>query len=302
MTDGDAGTSQTMPTNKALRAATGWVRSLSSLPIVPTSILLFVLVLPAIAPQFLALHDPLEVNVPDRLSSPVLFGGTWEYPMGTDQLGRDIYSRLVYGARGTLAVALTAILIGGSIGVGLGFLAGYIGRWLDSFLMRMVDASLSIPMILLALTFAVALGPSFSTIILVIALTLWAHYARLVRGEVLSLRDKDYVARAKVAGASHLRIIVRHLLPNVVNTITVLATLQVGQVIMMEAALSFLGIGIPRPQPAWGRMISDGRQLIASSWWISFFPGMAILVVVMSLNLFGDWLRDHLDPKLRQIL
>ncbi len=302
MTDGDAGTSQTMPTNKALRAASGWVRSLSSLPIVPTSILLFVLVLPAIAPQLLALHDPLEVNVPDRLSSPVLFGGTWEYPMGTDQLGRDIYSRLVYGARGTLAVALTAILIGGSIGVGLGFLAGYIGRWLDSFLMRMVDASLSIPMILLALTFAVALGPSFSTIILVIALTLWAHYARLVRGEVLSLRDKDYVARAKVAGASHLRIIVRHLLPNVVNTITVLATLQVGQVIMMEAALSFLGIGIPRPQPAWGRMISDGRQLIASSWWISFFPGMAILVVVMSLNLFGDWLRDHLDPKLRQIL
>lgn len=302
MAAGDAHTAQTASTIKAPRATARWIRTLRSLPIVPTSILLFVLVLPAIAPQFLALHDPLEVNVPERLSPPVLFGGTWEYPFGTDQLGRDIYSRLVHGARGSLLVALTTIFIGGSVGVALGFVAGYFGRWLDSFLMRMVDVSLSIPMILLALTFAVALRPSFGTIILVIALSLWAHYARLVRGEVLGLRDRDYVARAKVAGASHLRILGRHLLPNVINTITILATLQVGQVIMMEAALSFLGIGIPRPQPAWGRMIADGRQLIASEWWISFFPGMAILLVVMSLNLFGDWLRDHLDPKLRQIL
>jgi peptide/nickel transport system permease protein len=279
----------------------GWAGKILSLPLVPILILFFVLVLPAGIPGLVALHDPVEVNVAARLSPPVFFGGTWKFPLGTDRLGRCIFSRLVYGARVSLSVALTAIFFSGLIGAGLGFVAGYFGGWLDALLMRMVDVSLSIPLILLALTFAVAFGPSFGTIIIVIVFTLWAYYTRQVRGEVLSLRERDFIARAKVAGASDLRIIVRHLFPNVTNTITVLATLQVGQVIMMEAALSFLGMGIPRPQPAWGLMVADGRQLIASAWWMSFFPGMAILLIVLSLNLLGDWLRDRLDPKLRQI-
>jgi len=272
-----------------------------SLPLGPMLILFLVLILPAAVPGLLAPHDPVEVNVQARLSPPVFFGGTWEYPLGTDRLGRDIFSRLVSGARVSLSVALAAILMSGAVGAALGLVAGYFGRWLDALLMRMVDVSLSIPMILLALSLAVAFGPSVATILVVIVLTLWAHYTRLVRGEVLSLREKEFVNRARVAGATHLRIMVRHLFPNVANTVTVLATLQVGQVIMMEAALSFLGMGIPRPQPAWGLMIADGRQLVSSAWWISFFPGMAILLAVLSLNLLGDWLRDHLDPKLRHI-
>ena len=259
------------------------------------------LVFPAITADWLAPHDPVHGSVKDRRQPPVFFGGTWKYPLGTDRIGRDILSRIMYGARVSLSISLVGIFVGGIIGASLGMLAGYFGGWIDTVIMRLVDISLALPAILLALVLAAATGPSFQTIIVVVAFVLWALYARQVRGEVLSIRERDFVARARVAGASQLRVMARHILPNVTNTIIVLATLQVGSVIILEAALSFLGLGIPRPTPAWGIMVADGRQLIVSAWWISFFPGLAITLTVFSLNLLGDWLRDRLDPKLKQV-
>jgi peptide/nickel transport system permease protein len=200
-----------------------------------------------------------------------------------------------------LTVAGVSIICGGIVGTTLGLLAGYFGGWWDHIIMRLVDIKISIPSLMLALILAAALGPSFTTVIIVVALTLWTRYARLIRGEVLRLRSQDFVLRAKVSGASTARIVVRHLLPNVVNTIIVLATLEVGVVIILEASLSFLGAGIPPPNPAWGLMVADGRALVINAWWVSFFPGLAILLTVLSMNLLGDWLRDKLDPKLRNV-
>jgi len=274
---------------------------LRSYPFVSVFVLLVLLVIPALTADWLAPHDPIFGVIMDRRLPPVFFGGTWEYPLGTDRLGRDILSRIMYGARVSLSISLVGIFVGGLLGVSLGMLAGYFRGWFDTFIMRLVEISLALPAILLALVLAAATGPSFQKIIVVVAFVLWALYARQVRGEVLSIRERDYVARARVAGASHFRIMVRHILPNVANTIIVLATLQVGSVIILEAALSFLGLGIPRPTPAWGMMVADGRQLIVSAWWISFFPGLAITLTVFSLNLLGDWLRDRLDPKLEQV-
>ena len=274
---------------------------LRSYPLIPASVLLVLLIFPAITADWLAPHDPVHGSVKDRRQPPVFFGGTWKYPLGTDRIGRDILSRIMYGARVSLSISLVGIFVGGIIGASLGMLAGYFGGWIDTVIMRLVDISLALPAILLALVLAAATGPSFQTIIVVVAFVLWALYARQVRGEVLSIRERDFVARARVAGASRARIMARHILPNVTNTIIVLATLQVGSVIILEAALSFLGLGIPRPTPAWGIMVADGRQLIVSAWWISFFPGLAITLTVFSLNLLGDWLRDRLDPKLKQV-
>ena len=274
---------------------------LRSYPLIPAFVLLVLLIIPAITADWLAPHDPIHGVVMDRRQPPVFFGGTWKYPLGTDRIGRDILSRIMYGARVSLSISLVGIFVGGIIGASLGMLAGYFGGWIDTVIMRLVDISLALPAILLALVLAAATGPSFQTIIVVVAFVLWALYARQVRGEVLSIRERDFVARARVAGASQLRVMARHILPNVTNTIIVLATLQVGSVIILEAALSFLGLGIPRPTPAWGIMVADGRQLIVSAWWISFFPGLAITLTVFSLNLLGDWLRDRLDPKLKQI-
>jgi peptide/nickel transport system permease protein len=228
-------------------------------------------------------------------------GGSWEYPLGTDKQGRDILSRIIHGARVSLTVSLVAVFIAGLVGTSLGLMAGYFGGGMDHLLMRVVDIALSIPAILLALVLVAALGPSFVTVIAVIAGIFWSRYARLVRGNTLAVMSQDFVARARVAGASNFRIMVRHIFPNVVNTVIVLATLEIGQVILLEATLSFLGAGIPRPTPAWGLMVSDGRELIVDAWWVAFFPGIAILLVVLSLNLFGDWLRDRLDPKLRNV-
>ena len=282
-----------------LRRGITWARRF---PLLSLAVLLFVLVTPAVFADQVAPHDPFKGNILERLQPPAwLEGGSWNHPLGTDKLGRDMLSRIIYGARISLTIAAISIVCGGLVGTTLGLLAGYFGGLWDHIIMRLVDIKISIPSILLALILAAALGPSYFTVIIVVALTLWTRYARLVRGEVLSLRSQDFVARARVSGASTSRIILRHLLPNVVNTIIVLATLEVGVVIILEASLSFLGAGIPPPNPAWGLMVADGRALVINAWWLSFFPGLAILLTVLSMNLLGDWLRDRLDPKLRNV-
>ena len=281
-------------------------------PVISLAILLIVLVIPALFANWVAPHDPVVGKLSNRLVPPFWVeadgegvyakpGGSLKHILGTDKQGRDILSRMIYGARISLAVAAISILLAGTVGTTLGLIAGYFGGNIDHLIMRLVDICISIPAILFALVLAVVLGPSFQTVIIVIVSIFWSRYARLVRGETLSLKTQDFVARAKVAGASNARIIRKHIFPNVVNTIIVLATLEVGQVILLEATLSFLGAGIPRPNPAWGLMIANGRALLVTAWWVAVWPGVAILLSVLSMNLFGDWLRDHLDPKLRNL-
>ena len=245
--------------------------------------------------------DGSEVKVGDRVRIVITQGGSWKHMLGTDKLGRDVFSRILHGARISLTVALVSIFLGAFVGISLGLIAGYFGGNTDHIIMRLVDVKLAVPSILLALVLASVMNPGFISVIVVIAVVLWARYARMVRGEVLRVRELDFIARARVAGASNLRIVARHVFPNIVNSVVVLATLEIGQVILFEAALSFLGVGIPRPNPAWGLMVADGRDLVATAWWVAFFPGLAILLTVLSMNLFGDWLRDKLDPKLRNI-
>lgn len=274
---------------------------LGGLPIVPIIILMLVLVIPSIFADIIAPHDPFKANLRNRLEPPMFFGGTSEFILGTDRLGRDVLSRILHGAKYALAISLVGILLGAVVGTVLGLLAGYLRGWVDIVIMRIVDITFALPSILLALALASVSGPSFQLVILVVIFVIWGYFARQVRAETLSLRERDFVARARVAGASNFRILRKYILPNIINTIVVLATLQIGVVIILEATLSFLGIGIPRPTPAWGLLVADGRQLIISSWWISFFPGIAILLTVLCVNMLGDRLRDLLDPKLRQV-
>ncbi|WP_068406691.1 ABC transporter permease [Labrenzia sp. OB1] len=271
------------------------------LPLLPIGVLLIVFIIPALFAEVIAPHDPYVPNLRARLQPPVFFGGTWDYMLGTDRLGRDILSRILHGAWYVLAVSMIGIAVGVVVGTTLGLIAGYARGWFDGLVMRLVDISLALPAMLLALALAAAIGASFLSVVIVVGFALWAYFARQVRAEVLLLRNSDFVARSQVAGASHLRILFRHILPNVMNTIVVLATLQVGIAIMLDASLSFLGIGIPRPTPTWGLLVSDGRDFIATDWWISFFPGLAILLTVMAANMLGDWLREQLDPRQRQI-
>ena len=292
---------RTLPGYAAPWALDGW-NKLKRYPLFALAILLFLLVIPAVFAPWVAPHDPFQGSLSHRLMPPAWQeGGSSEYLLGTDKLGRDMLSRIIYGARVSLTVSLIAIVVGGVIGTVLGLMSGYFGRRTDVVIMRLVDISLSLPTILLALVLVAAVGPSFGTVITVLIVLLWARYARLVRGETLALKELDFIARARVAGASPTRIMVKYLFPNVVNSLVVLATLQVGYVILLESSLSFLGAGLPRAEPAWGVMVSDGRELIVTAWWVSMFPGIAIMLTVLSLNLLGDWLRDHLDPKLRNL-
>ena len=282
----------------------GWLwrrRRLDRVPWISISIVVFLLLLPAIFADLITVHNPLRGVLAHRLTPPAwVEGGTLSYPLGTDKQGRDILTRLIYGARISLAVSIITIFIGLVIGSVLGLLAGYFGGWIDRIVSWLIDTFFSLPGVLLALVIVAAVGPSFVTIVVILSITIWAPFARQVRGETLSLREAEYVARAQVAGAGASRILLKHVLPNVANTLIVMATLQVGVVIINESSLSFIGAGIPRPNPSWGVMVSDGRDQILIAWWVSFFPGLAILLVVLSLNLMGDWLRDFLDPKLKQ--
>ena len=282
-------------------------KMLSSIRKIPIAVMLPIVILVAffvlaIFAPLIAPHSPTLGNLPDRLMPPAwVEGGSQAHLLGTDFMGRDVLSRLIYGARISLTMGLLAIFFAGSIGAIMGMLSGYLGGYIDELIMRLTEIALSMPLILMAILLVVIFGASYTNVILVIVLLLWPQYARLIRGETLSIKERDFVALAKIAGCSRLLIIWRHILPNVFPTLLVLATLQVGYVIILEATLSFLGVGIPKPTPAWGVMVADAQGLIDSAWWIALFPGLAILLLVLSVNLLGDWLRDRLDPKLRQI-
>jgi peptide/nickel transport system permease protein len=259
--------------------------------------IIVILVLTALFAPLLAPYKPTAGSLRDRLVPPFWQeGGSPAHLLGTDKLGRDTLSRLIYGARTSLTVAVIAILAAGSLGSILGIAAGYLSGWGDTVIMRIVDVAFSFPAILLAMVFAVVFGASFLNIIIVISLILWAEYARMARGETLKIKEMDYVALAQVAGISKAKIMFRHILPNVATTLIVLVTLQVGIVIILESALSFLGVGIPPPTPDWGTMIAEGRSYVATAWWLSMVPGVAIVVTVLSFNLLGDALTELLNP------
>jgi peptide/nickel transport system permease protein len=265
-------------------------------------VVLAALVLTAVFAAYLAPQSPTEGDITQKLIPPIwMERGDWEHPLGTDRFGRDVLSRIIYGSRISLLVSLIAIGVAGTFGTALGLISGYRGGLIDAVLMRLTDIALSLPLILIAVVLVAVSEPSFGNVILVIALLLWPRFARQIRGETLAIKQQDFVALAVVAGRSSWWIMSRHIFPNVVPTLLVITTLQVGYVILLEGTLSFLGVGVPPPNPAWGLMIADGRGFLATAWWISLFPGLAMLLIVLAVNLMGDWLRDHLDPKLRQL-
>lgn len=270
-------------------------------PVIPIMVLGTLLITGAFAP-LVAPHDYREQDLRQRHAPPVwMENGTKARILGADRVGRDLLSRLIYGARLSIVVASISLASGALIGCSLGVLAGYYGGLSDEIIMRSVDVWFAIPFLLFALVVVIVFGASLNVVLSLLAMLSWSGFVRNVRAEVLIIKTRDYVAMAKIAGASAARIIAKHVLPGVVNTIIVIATLQVGGLILAEASLSFLGAGIPSPTPAWGVMVADGRNYLDSAWWESTFPGIAILLVVTSFNFTGDWLRDRMDPRLRQI-
>ena len=275
---------------------------LKGFPVIPVLILLFIAFV-AIFADLLAPHDPQIGSLARRFKPPFWQeGGSLVYPLGTDHVGRDVLSRLIFGARVSMVVGITAVLVAGGIGTLLGILSGYLGGWADQVVMRVTDTWLALPALTFAIFLAAIVGPSELNIILILGLVYWTRYARVIRGEVLSLKQREFVRLAVVAGCSKALIMRRHILPNVINSAVVLATLMLGVVIVTEASLSFLGVGVPPPKPAWGLMMADGKKgLMVGYWWLTVFPGICIMLMVLSANLLGDWLRVKLDPQLRQL-
>ena len=266
------------------------------LPWLPIGILLLLVVCAAFA-HWLAPYDPESLNVINSKLHPF---ESRAHPLGTDVLGRDMLSRLVYGARTTVQISVIALTLGAVIGTVVGLVSGYWGGWPDALLMRITDAALGFPTILLALVVVVIMDPGPVAIILAVLLTVWARFARMIRGDVLTVKGYDFVTLARITGVKSPVILWRHIFPNVANTLMVITSLMVGQIILLEAALSFLGLGLSPGAPAWGIMVAEGQEVILDVWWLSLFPGVAITVVVLAFNFFGDWLRDYLDPKLRR--
>jgi peptide/nickel transport system permease protein len=243
-------------------------------------------------------HDPIESNLMESFAPPFQAA---TYPLGTDNMGRDVLSRIVGGARISLIVGITVVFVAGALGTIFAMMAGFFGGWLDSIIMRVTDTFLSLPYLMVAIVMTAVLGPSVRNIIVVLVVIGWAGYARVIRAEVLKMKQADFIRLAITAGASRWKILIRHIFPNVVNTLIVLATLQLGTTIIAEASLSFLGMGVPPPHPSWGLMLAQGRDYITYAWWLCVWPGLAIMLTVLSCNLLGDWLRVRLDPKFRQL-
>jgi len=256
---------------------------------------------------FIAIFAPWIVHVDPnfqdltRTSVPPawLVGGSADHVLGTDHLGRDMFARILFGSRIAAIVGLLVVLIGGSIGVTLGLLAGYVGGWVDDVIGRIVDVQLAFPFILLAVALVAVLGSSVTTVIAVLGITSWVQYVRVVRAETKALRQRDFIMAAHATGATNARIIFKHILPNIASVVIVLATFEVARAIILESALSFLGLGVPQAIPSWGAMLADGRQFLDTAWWIGTFPGLAIMITVLGVNIFGDGLRDYVDPRSR---
>lgn len=258
-------------------------------------------ILAAVCAPILSPADPITTSLLDRLTPPMWEAeGTPRYPLGTDTLGRDVLSRLLYGARVSLVVGLSAVVISGVLGVGLGLISGYYGGRVDDVLMRLGDIQLAFPILVLAIAILAVLGASLGNVILVLGISGWVTYARIVRGETLSLKQREFVEAARGIGASDRLILWRHILPNVLPPVTVVATFSVARIIIAEASLSFLGLGVPPPTPSWGAMLDEGRNYITTGWWLAMFPGLAILLLVLGINLVGDWVRDVLDPRMER--
>ncbi|HWA19588.1 MAG TPA: ABC transporter permease [Devosia sp.] len=266
----------------------------SRLPWFPLAVLVIFVFVAVFAP-LLTSYDPLGMSLPERLKPP-----SHLHPLGTDTLGRDVLARLFYGARISLIVAASAVVTSGLIGLAIGIASGYLGGAVDAVLMRLTDCFMALPTLLISLVFVMAVGPGLTTVVIALSIVGWSRFARIIRSEVLSIRERDFVALAKIGGAGQVRIMVRHVLPNVFNTFMVITSLEVSGCVLSEAMLSFLGAGVPTPTPTWGNMISDGMPYVSTAWWLMVFPGLALLLIVYSMNLFGDWLRDFLDPKLKQ--
>ena len=264
--------------------------------IVIAGTILMAVLAPALAPA-----DPVKNSLIDRLTPPMwAAGGSARHPLGTDTLGRDVASRLLYGARVSLIVGLSAVIVSGLLGVALGLLSGYYRGFTDDALMRVGDVQLAFPVLVLAVAVLAVLGASLANAILVLGVTGWIAYARIVRGETLSLRQREFVEAARALGATDRYLLWRHILPNVLPPVTVVATFSVARTIIAEASLSFLGLGIPPPAPSWGAMLDEGRNYITTGWWLALFPGLAILLLVLGINPVGDWLRDRLDPRMER--
>src|SRR5438046_1084248 len=291
----------TLPSRQPRFAFIRGLRS-SGFPLTPTAIRLGIALVAVFANQ-LAPHNPEIGSLTARFKPPFwVKGGSTQYLLGTDQLGRDVLSRLIFDARDSMVVGLTAVVFASILGTTLGIVSGCLGRWVDRVIMRLVDTWLALPRLMFAIFLAAIVGPSMWNIVTILGLTYWTRYARVVRGEVLSLKEREFVRLAIVAGCSKFTIMRRHILPNVINSAAVLASPMIGVVILIEAKLWFLGFGVPPPQPAWGLMLSDGKQgLMVGYWWLTVFPGGCIVLMVLSANVLGDWLRVKLDPQLRQL-
>jgi peptide/nickel transport system permease protein len=304
------------PTDLVVRVARHslWVlRELPVLPLLVLAVLTFVAILaPVLAPhskldpvkptqeQCMARYEMMHCPYVDNLPPFWLQHGSFNLPLGTDYLGRDILSRLMYGARISLVVALVGTLAAGVIGTWLGVLAGYLGGWWDQIIMRITDAWLTLPSLVFAILLSSVRGPGLWNVVLILTLVFWSRYSRIVRGTVLGLREQDFVKLAEINGVKKRRIIWRHIVPNVMNTVMVVFSLQVGVAVIIEASLSFLGVGVPPPEPSWGLMMAQEREsLMEGRWWLAVFPGICITLLVLSANMLGDWLRVRLDPQLR---
>jgi len=281
-----------------MRQLRSWRRWLMTWWPVPILALLSIL---AIFAPLITIHDPARTSLQDTLRPPWGFeGGAASHFLGTDQVGRDIFSRIVYGARVSLGIAAVSILLSGLFGSVIGLFAGYTGGIAEAVVMRLTDILLSIPIFLLAIVAAVSLGPSTGLVVGIITVLIWPYFARQIRGETLSLRQAEFVTAARALGGSNVHIMTRHIFPNVLPTIIIFASLQVNLVIVTEASLSFLGVGVPPPAPSWGRMVSDGRDVVVTSWWVSAVPGFVVSIVVLCFGFLGDTMRDRLDPILRR--